>query len=96
MSIISTLDDLDFKDNQSMLAAFEQDVKHITADVGFGTSSDPQWPFSLMISSSSVNTVCESNIRPSTLARTTRSSTTKQATWTVGELGNSCERLQTW
>lgn len=39
MSIMSTLDDLDFKDNQSMLAAFEQDVKHITADVGLETSS---------------------------------------------------------
>jgi hypothetical protein len=33
MSILSTLDDFDFKDNQSMLAAFEKDVKHITADV---------------------------------------------------------------
>jgi hypothetical protein len=39
---MSTLDDLDFQDNQSMLAAFEQDVKHITADVGLGTSFDPQ------------------------------------------------------
>lgn len=42
MSIMSTLDDLDFKDNQSMLAAFEQDVKHITADVGLETSFGPQ------------------------------------------------------
>ena len=33
MSILSTLDDLDFKDNHSMLAAFEKDVQHITADV---------------------------------------------------------------
>jgi hypothetical protein len=39
MSVLSTLDVLDFKDNGSMLAAFENDVKHITADVSRCTRS---------------------------------------------------------
>jgi hypothetical protein len=31
--VLSTLDDLNFKDDQSMLAAFESELKHISSDV---------------------------------------------------------------
>lgn len=94
MSILSSLDDLQFKDNQSMLSAIENELQHLKSDVGLSVPVSRSETDKLSCCSDLI--VYGSRVRPFTPNRTTRSNIRVQGMLTVAEPGGNCGRHRIW